>query len=325
MSDWRTEGGRREERGGRDEDHGRNGRGEDHGRGGRGGEPRQFGGGRERFGDDDRGVRGSGGPAERIDTGAGDQGQDRFGHSGGFQGGYNDQGGAAGFGPLSHGSTYGQGGSTFGHSGWTSHDDGRRGGGGQGERGGRDDFGFRGQGGGGQQWGERSERSGGSYGQNDFGRSAQRSQLRTDQYDRNDREGFGAQGRGGEPPRHEHDHDHEPGYRAWRESQLSGHDRDYQRWRDEQARRYDDDYKSYRTSRHETFSKGFGEWRAQQAGQPATADAKAAGGGASQAAASSAASAGGGVDANPDALRSVTDGGSGEGRAGERHEADPKH
>ena len=231
---------------------------------------------------------------DHLDSGGGDQGEDRYGHSGGFQSGYGGQLGKAVWGPLSQGSTYGQGGASFGHSGWSSHANPSDAPGGRG-RGAGGDYGFRGQGGGGQQWGERS---GGSYGQGDYGAGARRSQARRDQYGAGDREGFVAYGRGyGDARRepdeaheaHGHDHDHEPGYRNWRDRQLASHDADYGRWRDEQARRYDEDYKGYRTSRHEAFSKGFDSWRTTRDAQPGGAP----------------------VDQAVDTVSNVTDGGSG--------------
>lgn len=195
----------------------------------------------------------------RLDSGGGDQGDDRYGHSGGFQSGYGGQSGKAGWGPLSQGSTYGQGGPGYGHSGWSAHPNASDGPRGQGPGAGGD----HGRTGGGGQ--ERSSMSGGSYGQGDHGDSARRSFARTTQYDSNDREGFVAYGRGYGEAGREPDHDHEPAYRDWREHQLSGHDQDYRRWRDEQARRYDEDYKAHRASRHEAFGKTFQDWRSSQA------------------------------------------------------------
>ena len=224
-------------------------------------EPRQF---SERAGQDRSEGQGAWGPRAsedrgRLDSGAGDQGEDRYGHSGGFQTGYGGQSGKAGWGPLSQGSTYGQGGPGYGHSGWSAHPNASDGPRGQGPGAGGD----HGRTGGGGQ--ERSSVSGGSYGQGDHGDSARRSFARTTQYDSNDREGFVAYGRGYGDSGREPDHDHEPAYRDWREHQLSGHDQDYRRWRDEQARRYDEDYRAHRASRHEAFSKTFQDWRSGQA------------------------------------------------------------
>ncbi|MBE7216885.1 MAG: hypothetical protein INR64_00275 [Caulobacteraceae bacterium] len=313
MTDWKSDERRTErwrgDEGRRDEQYGR------------GREDRSFGAGsrQDRLEGDDYGGMGvQGAEWRRTDSGGGFQGDERFGHSGGFDAGYGGQSGKAAWGPLSQGSSYGQGGPGWGHSGWEGgrHRSPR----------GRDDYGFRGQGGGGQQWG--GER--GSYGQGDFDRSAQRSYDRTTQYDPNDREGFIAYGRAYNDARdwpHDRqghatdedqgrDHDHEPAYRDWRERQLASHDADYRRWRSEQSRRYDSDYKSFRDQRHDTFSKGFQDWRDQQtadavAGSPVT-PATASG--------STATAAAGAFDKVGDNVRNVADGGEGDAKREHKHD-----
>lgn len=93
--------------------------------------------------------------------------------------------------------------------------------------------------------------AGGTYGQQDYGRSAQRSAFREDQryahapgggapYDRRDRPPGPAYG-GGRPA-----DDHDPDYLSWRDRQLSTSDREYAQWRSEQARRHDEDYSRWR-------------------------------------------------------------------------------
>lgn len=183
------------------------------------------------------------------------------GYSGGTDTGYGAQGGSGGFGPLSQGSHYAGSGSQWGRSGYGS-DAGRA-------RGGDDrpsppDPGLSG----------RPGQGGGTYGQQDVSRSAQRSQWREEQRSpQSDRvQPTGKLDRGG-PSAGEHAHDHEPDYIHWRNTRLESHDRDYDRWRDEQARKYDEEYKGFRGQRHETFSRDFHSWRSSQVSEASNAAA----------------------------------------------------
>ena len=104
-------------------------------------------------------------------------------------------------------------------------------------------------------------RADGTYGQQDYGPAAQRSNFRIDQHSAQPGDVHDNRQAGGD-----HD-DHEPHYRTWRESQLTAHDRDYARWRSDQERKYDEDYRGWRHERHSAFSKEFEGWRSGLGGQ----------------------------------------------------------
>lgn len=191
-----------------------------------GGQDREEGVNDRRFGADNAGAYSQGGEAW-SDTSNRQSGGRGF-TGGGFsdQGGYGAQWGKAGYGPLSQGSSYNSDGAQWGRGGYGG------GGGRRSERDQREDSGFYGQGGERQWAGGQAGR--GHDAEGDFG---------------------GARDL----------HDHEPGYRNWREQQLAGHDRDYRRWRETQARKYDEDYGKWRGERHDAFSRDFHDWRTKNA------------------------------------------------------------
>ena len=254
------------------------------------------------------------------------------GYSGGAAGGYGNfgghgsQSGQGGYGPLYQGSSYGQDSSGFSHYSGPYDDRDTRGQQRGDERYANSSAGnprrdpgapFTGQGG--YNWDREAGRGqGGGYGQNDYSEAAQRSHSRTDSGPGQNR--FAEQGyaqaqpapdpyaQGGGFGQSEHHHD--PHYRQWRDTQLSGHDRDYAHWREQQAHRYDSDYKSWRDERHQAFSKDFDTWRS---GRPDQAS-KGPGG---QSLSDLQASPTSGADAGKAAVEDVTDGGT--GRHDEKH------
>jgi hypothetical protein len=68
------------------------------------------------------------------------------------------------------------------------------------------------------------------------------------------------------------DHEFDPDYLRWRETQMRDHDRDYQDWRRDQHRQYDDEYRRFRGERQRHFGQAFHEWRSQRSAVGGTPD-----------------------------------------------------